>query len=80
MKTSLGEFHSDYSYPSLAINKKFVSHIILSDWVPESKALKHGMPGEFHGQRSVVGYSPWGHKESDNVLHVFFDEKRKGIS
>ena len=22
-------------------------------------------PGEFHGQRSVVGYSPWGHKESD---------------
>ena len=24
-----------------------------------------GMPGEFHGQRSLVGYSPWGHKESD---------------
>jgi len=22
-------------------------------------------PGEFHGQRSLVGYSPWGHKESD---------------
>ena len=22
-------------------------------------------PGEFHGQRSQVGYSPWGHKESD---------------
>ena len=21
-------------------------------------------PGEFHGQRSLVGYSPWGHKES----------------
>ena len=20
---------------------------------------------EFHGQRSLVGYSPWGHKESD---------------
>ena len=20
--------------------------------------------GEFHGQRSLVGYSPWGHKES----------------
>ena len=23
------------------------------------------MPGEFHGQRSLVGYSPWGCKESD---------------
>ena len=22
-------------------------------------------PGKSHGQRSVVGYSPWGHKESD---------------
>jgi len=20
-------------------------------------------PGEFHGQRSLGGYSPWGHKE-----------------
>ena len=23
------------------------------------------LPGESHGQRSPVGYSPWGHKESD---------------
>ena len=22
------------------------------------------LPGEFHGQRSLVGYSPWGHKDS----------------
>ena len=21
------------------------------------------LPGEFHGQRSLTGYSPWGHKE-----------------
>ena len=20
------------------------------------------LPGEFHGQRSLVGYSPWGHR------------------
>ena len=25
------------------------------------------MPGEFHGQRSLAGYSPWGHKESDKT-------------
>ena len=23
------------------------------------------VPGESHGQRGVVGYSPWGHKELD---------------
>ena len=23
------------------------------------------LPGESHGQRSLVGYSPYGHKESD---------------
>jgi len=23
------------------------------------------LPGESHGQKSPVGYSPWGHKESD---------------
>ena len=23
------------------------------------------LPGESHGQKSLVGYSPWGHKESD---------------
>ena len=23
------------------------------------------LPGKSHGQRSLVGYSPWGHQESD---------------
>ena len=25
------------------------------------------LPGKFHGQRSLVGYSPWGRKESDTT-------------
>ena len=25
------------------------------------------LPGKFHGQRSIVGYSSWGHKESDTT-------------
>ena len=25
------------------------------------------LSGEPHGQRSLVGYSPWGHKESDKT-------------
>ena len=25
------------------------------------------LPGKSHGQRSLAGYSPWGHKESDTI-------------
>ena len=25
------------------------------------------LPGEFQGQRSLAGYIPWGHKESDTI-------------
>ena len=25
------------------------------------------LPGEFHGQKSLAGYSPWVHKESDTT-------------
>ena len=28
------------------------------------------LPGKFHGQRSLVGYSPWGRKESDMTEHT----------
>ena len=28
------------------------------------------LPGEFHGQKSLAGYSPWGHKESDMTEHA----------
>ena len=30
-------------------------------WQPTSVLL----PGKFHGRRSLVGYSPWDHKELD---------------
>ena len=31
------------------------------------------LPGKSHGWRRVVGYSPWGHKESETTerLHLF---------
>ena len=28
------------------------------------------LPGKSHGQRSLAGYSPWGHQESDMIEHV----------
>ena len=31
------------------------------EWLPTPVFL----PGEFHGQKSLAGCSPWGHKESD---------------
>ena len=33
------------------------------EWQPTPVFL----PGESHGQRSLVDYSPWGHKESDTT-------------
>ena len=43
----------------------------------QSGCLHNGMattpiilPGEFHGQRSLVGYSPWDHKESDTIKQL----------
>ena len=28
------------------------------------------LPGKFHGQKSLAGYSSWGHKESDTTEHA----------
>ena len=35
-------------------------------WQPTAVFL----PGEFHGQRSLEGYSPWGGKELDMTEHA----------
>ena len=34
-------------------------------WKREWLSIPVFLPGEFHGQRSLVGYSPWSHKELD---------------
>ena len=34
-------------------------------WRRKSQLIPVFLPGEFHEQRGLVGYSPWGHKESD---------------
>ena len=35
------------------------------------------MPGKSHGHRSLVGYSPWGRKESDMTERLYFREEKK---
>ena len=35
------------------------------------------LPGEFHEQRSLAGYSPCGHKELDTTEHTIFQVKEE---
>ena len=47
-----------------------------SPWVGKilwRRASRHALVfllGKFHGPRSLAGYSPWGHKESDTPKHA----------
>ena len=36
--------------------------------------LQYSVHEESHGQRSLVGYSPWGHKESDMTERLSIHE------
>ena len=40
------------------------------EWQPTPVLL----PRKFHGQRSLAGYSPWGHKESDKTEQLTREE------
>ena len=42
-------------------------------------SLQYFLPGKFHEQRSLVGYSPWGLKESDATeqLHFHFQARSR---
>ena len=44
-------------------NSRRLRGILRRKWQPTSMLL----PGDFHGQRSLEGYSPWGHKELDTT-------------
>ena len=54
--------------------------------IPESgRSLEEGMAatpvfllGEFHGQNSLVGYSPWGRKELDMTVNQFSTNREVG--
>ena len=44
-------------------------NLIKGKWQPTPVLL----PGESHGRRSLVGYSPRGHKESDTTERLHFN-------
>ena len=40
------------------------------DWMTEQQPALVFLPGKFHGQRSLVGYSPWGGRELIITEHM----------
>ena len=38
------------------------------------------LPREFHGQRNLEGYSPWGHKESDTTERLTLSQRKEVLS
>ena len=54
---------TDWHRPSFSASRKEVYF---------SKPTPVFLPGKFHGQRSLQGYSPWSCKESDMTEHVSF--------
>ena len=69
-----------YFYKKNKFKRKKVNHLITLSvmyamiWRRQWHPTPVLWPGKSHGQRSLVGYSPWGHKESDltEQLHFYF--------
>ena len=54
--------------PANAGDTRDAGWIPLSGKIPWRRKWQHTLvfqPGKFHGQRNLVGYSPWGYEESD---------------
>ena len=65
-----------HSFPSGSDGQESVYNAVDLDSIPGSgRSPGEGngnpspvfLPGEFHGQRSLVGYSPWGCKELETT-------------
>ena len=56
-----------------ARNPGFDPQIGKIPWRREWQPTPVFLPREFHGQQSLVGYSPWDHKESDTTTPVCTD-------
>ena len=57
---------------SIAIKMIFKIQFIILTWRRKWQSTPVLLPGKSHGQRSLVGYSPWGCKESDTTEQLHF--------
>ena len=62
---SLGSHRVGHDWSNLAAA---VQHMWRRKWNPLTPVF---LPGESHGQRSLAGYSPRGHKELDMTEHTY---------
>jgi len=67
MKETLPRWLSDEEFASQCKRHQFDSGVGNITWGREWQPTPVFLSGEFHGQRSLAGYSPWGHKESDTT-------------
>ena len=44
-----------------------ISWVRKTPWKRKWQPIPVLLPGKCYGQRSLIGYSPWGHKESDTT-------------
>ena len=58
--------------PAYSKNFCFYLGILYTNWRRKWQPTPVLLPGKSHGQRSLVGYSPWGHKESDKTKRLHF--------
>ena len=49
-------------------------------WKKKWKPITVFLPEKFHGQRSLVGYTPWGHKELDTAERLNTHIQPNGVS
>ena len=56
-----------------ALWETWVRPLCLEDPLEKEMAThSNALAGKFHGQRNLVGYSPWGGKESDMTERLHF--------
>ena len=63
-----------------SLEKEMVTHFSILAWrIPRPEE-----PGEFHAQRSLAGYCPWGRRESDLtqqlILSLSLQERNGNVS
>ena len=54
------------SYPTVYLSSCIYLFVFISLYLAVYRSINVFMYIEFHGQRSLAGYSQWGHKESDD--------------
>ena len=62
INSSIQELLNAHLLNSLFFKRKYM---LFMPWRRKQQPIPVFLPGKSHGQRSLEGYSPWGHKESD---------------